>query len=108
MATHSPRSHIVVWRDPRREAGDVHGWLRFHLDGAGTRGLYRVETGQISKLAAFAVRNAIASRINVTIGWGAATPLGAQDLETVARQLRPVMVVCPERKALTRSGGRYR
>jgi hypothetical protein len=99
MATHSPNSHIVVWRDPRREAGDVHGWLRFHLDGAGTRGLYRVESGQINKLAAFAGRNAIASRVNVTIGWGAATPIGAQDLETVARQLRPVMVICPERQA---------
>jgi hypothetical protein len=79
-----------VWRDPRRDPNDMLGWLRFHLF-SGTERLDRVEAGQISKLATWATRDAIASNVNVTIGWG-------EDLETISRELRPTLVLCPERE----------
>jgi hypothetical protein len=100
MAVHATSSHVVVWRDPRREPNDMMGWLRFHLNNGSEERPYKVEAGQISKLATWATRDAITSGVNVTVGWGSTTPIGAQDLETVARALRPVMVVCPERESL--------
>jgi hypothetical protein len=97
MATRKPLAHTLLWKD--REQTDVLGWTRYHLDpDRPHQRPYKVETGQLSKLARFATGNALVAG-DISIGWGRNIPTSIAELETAVRELKPIIIICPERTA---------
>jgi hypothetical protein len=99
MAIRTPNAPTIIWRDPRIEDA-ILGWRRYYLDPKGVHHLDGLEPAQIRKLAEWAAHNAIVVGRNITIGWGRSPlSLSEDEFETAARQLRPVVLFCPERAA---------
>jgi hypothetical protein len=97
-------SHTVLWKNPRAPvtmgANPLLGWQRYEWwSGEHQRFKKSGIAGPLASLAASALDGAIAATRNVTIAQQVENPEASPaDLLTAFGRVRPVTLICPERK----------
>jgi hypothetical protein len=97
-------SHTMLWKNPRAPvtmgANPLLGWQRYEW-WSGEHQCFKKYgiAGPLASLAASALDGAIAAARNVTIAQQVENPEASPaDLLTAFRRVRPVTLICPERK----------
>jgi hypothetical protein len=107
MTTHRPAMHVLIWRDPtggaNAGAGPMFGWQEYRRPDHGVLFQKRGDPGWIGPVAARVLSadfGAIVRNTNVTVAWQPERPdaTSAAELEPIFRRLRPMTLICPERR----------
>jgi hypothetical protein len=96
--------HILMWKDgrgsPPQGASGLLGWVEYERSCSASSFRKRAGDWQIGEAAAVSVSFAMERGVNLTIGACRSQrpeTKPADELEPIFRQLRPAVLVCPER-----------